>query len=58
MQFGRCPVHTFTPAALQVLRDHQELFSAFIEHTVPVEEAEEYYKLFEQNKIAKTVFSF
>jgi threonine dehydrogenase-like Zn-dependent dehydrogenase len=51
-------VHTFTPPAMQVLRDNQDLFSNFIEHQVGLDKAEEYYTLFEQNKIAKTVFVF
>jgi hypothetical protein len=40
LQFGRCSVRTFTPAALQILRDNQDLFSTFIEHKVDLSEAE------------------
>lgn len=49
-------MHTYTPAALQVLRDNQDLFDDFIEHKVSIDEAPEYYKEFEQNKIGKTAF--
>lgn len=56
--FGRCSVPTFTPPALQVLRDNQDLFADFIEHKVSIDKAPEYYKEFEQNKIGKTVFVF
>ncbi|WVQ84960.1 hypothetical protein IAT38_007124 [Cryptococcus sp. DSM 104549] len=55
-QFGRCSVRTFYSAALEVLMANQELFKGFIEHKVGFSQAEEYYELFEQNKIAKTVF--
>ena len=41
MQFGRCSVRTFYPPALEVLRDHLDIFSSFVEHKVGIEEAEE-----------------
>lgn len=56
MQFGRCSVRTFFPAALNVLKDNLELFKSFVENKVDLDEAPEYYKLFEQGKVAKTVF--
>ncbi|ORX34455.1 chaperonin 10-like protein [Kockovaella imperatae] len=56
LQFGRCSVRTYYPYALEILRQNQELFSTFIEHKVSLDQAQEYYTLFEQNKIAKTVF--
>lgn len=68
MQFGRCSVQSFFPKALALLRDNQELFSSFIENYIELDEApkvserdsdlanSQYYKLFEQNKVAKTAF--
>lgn len=41
MQFGRCSVRTFYPPALEVLRDHIDIFSSFVEHKVPIDKAEE-----------------
>jgi len=41
MQFGRCSVRTFYPPALEVLRNHLDIFSSFVEHKVGIEEAEE-----------------
>jgi threonine dehydrogenase-like Zn-dependent dehydrogenase len=55
-QFGRCSVATFFPYALQVLRDNQDLFMSFVENRISFDQTEEFYKLFEQNKVAKTVF--
>ncbi|WRT68091.1 uncharacterized protein IL334_005066 [Kwoniella shivajii] len=55
-QFGRCSVRTFYAAALEVLSANQDLFKSFIEHKVGFSQAEEYYALFEKNKVAKTVF--
>lgn len=56
--FGRCAVRTYTPAAMQVLKDNVDLFESFVEHEVSVDKAPEYYELFEKNKIAKTAFVF
>jgi len=41
MQFGRCSVRTFYPPALEVLRNHLDIFSSFVEHEVGVDEAPE-----------------
>ena len=41
MQFGRCSVRTFYPPALEVLRNHLDIFSSFVEHKVPLDKAEE-----------------
>jgi threonine dehydrogenase-like Zn-dependent dehydrogenase len=56
MQFGRCSVRTFFPLALDVLKNNLALFTSFVEHKVGLEDAEEYYKLFNEGKINKTVF--
>ncbi|UOH85445.1 hypothetical protein LQV05_002269 [Cryptococcus neoformans] len=40
----------------KVLMHNQELFKSFIEYKVGFSQAEEYYTLFEQGKISKTVF--
>ncbi|KIR70508.1 alcohol dehydrogenase [Cryptococcus deuterogattii CA1014] len=56
LQFGRCSVRHFYPAALEVLVSNQDLFMSFIEHKVNFSQAEEYYTLFEQGKVSKTVF--
>ncbi|GMK57459.1 hypothetical protein CspeluHIS016_0402930 [Cutaneotrichosporon spelunceum] len=55
-QWGQCSVPTYFPGAMEVLRDNKELFSHFIEKKIDFSEAEEYYTLFEKNKIGKTVF--
>ncbi|CAD6576948.1 MAG: hypothetical protein TREMPRED_001826 [Tremellales sp. Tagirdzhanova-0007] len=55
-QFGRCSVRSFFDPALQVLRANQELFDGFVEHVVEWDQAEEYYALFERNKVGKTAF--
>lgn len=41
LQFGRCSVRHFYPAALKVLMSNQELFMSFVEHKVNFSEAEE-----------------
>lgn len=41
LQFGRCSVRHFYPAALEVLMHNQELFKSFIEYKVGFSQAEE-----------------
>ena len=57
-QFGQCSVPTYFDGALQILRKNQDLFGDFIQKKISIDEAEEHYKLFEQNKIGKVVFTF
>jgi Zn-dependent alcohol dehydrogenase len=56
MQFGRCNVRQFIPLAAKVLQQNQELFSGFITHRVRLDQAAEYYALFNDGKVGKTVF--
>ncbi|UZJ51318.1 hypothetical protein CBS101457_000638 [Exobasidium rhododendri] len=57
-QFGRCPVRALFKPALDVLLQHEELFKTFIHKTVSIEDAVEYYDLFDKRKVRKTVFKF
>ncbi|WVR04915.1 hypothetical protein IAU60_001927 [Kwoniella sp. DSM 27419] len=54
--FGRCSVNRFFPAAIKVLQANKELFAGFIQHRIRFDQAEEYYALFNEGKVAKTVF--
>lgn len=53
---GRCPVRAVFKEALEILKQHDDLFSTFIQHTVPMSKAPEYYAEFEANRIGKTIF--
>ncbi|CAO1636211.1 unnamed protein product [Parajaminaea phylloscopi] len=55
-QFGRCPVRALFPDALKLLAEHGDLFKSFVENVVPIDEAEKWYELFDQNKCMKTAF--
>ncbi|KAN0064325.1 hypothetical protein ACQY0O_002517 [Thecaphora frezii] len=55
-QFGRCPVRAVFEPAVKLLSQHHDLFRHFIQHTRPIEDAPEYYKLFNERKVLKTVF--
>lgn len=46
-QFGRCPVRALFGEALELLAQHGDLFKGFVEHVVPIDEAEKWYELFE-----------
>jgi threonine dehydrogenase-like Zn-dependent dehydrogenase len=37
---------------------NQDLFTSFIHKTVSIEDAAEYYDLFDKRKVRKTVFKF
>ena len=52
-QFGRCPVRALVPAALELLKQHADLFANFIQHEVPLSEAPKYYELFANRKVGK-----
>lgn len=57
--FGRCPVRTVFPEALELLREINrttKVFDSFIDKKVSLEDAPEYYKLFVARKVGKTVF--
>lgn len=56
MVFGRCSVRTFLPEAIRLLRANIDLFETFVEETVSVEKAPEYYERFERNEIGKVAF--
>ncbi|KAL7413754.1 chaperonin 10-like protein [Mrakia frigida] len=63
--FGRCPVRSTFPEALEVLRRNKELFlaqegaepgSGFVSHWMDLKDAAEAYRLFENREVRKVVF--
>ncbi|KAM0750740.1 dehydrogenase-like protein [Meredithblackwellia eburnea MCA 4105] len=56
IQFGRCPVRAVFDDALEVLKKHDKIFEDFVQHIVPMSKGAEYFELFEQQKILKTIF--
>jgi threonine dehydrogenase-like Zn-dependent dehydrogenase len=58
LQFGRCPVRAYFEPALKMVADNVEIFKTFVQHSVPLDKAVEYYDLFHQRKVRKTVFTF
>ncbi|KAK4048334.1 hypothetical protein OIV83_004856 [Microbotryomycetes sp. JL201] len=57
IQFGRCPVRSVFDEALECLRQHDKIFSTFVQHTVPLSEGPQYYADFEAQRILKTIFT-
>jgi len=60
-QFGRCPARALFPEALELLRkvtkaSSPNVFDSFVQKKVKLEDAPEYYKLFNDRKVGKTVF--
>jgi len=63
--FGRCPVRSTFPEALEVLRRNKDLFlaqedaepgSGFVSHWMDLKDAPEAYRLFEKREVRKVVF--
>lgn len=60
--WGRCPVRSIFPEALEVLRRNQALFvggeegEGFVSHRMSLEEAPEAYRRFENREVRKVVF--
>ncbi|KAI0716081.1 chaperonin 10-like protein [Fomitopsis betulina] len=60
--FGRCPVRAMFPLALQILAKRQDVFGgigevhSLIDKVVPLDQAAESYKLFDQGKCGKILF--
>lgn len=44
--------------ALKMVGDNVDVFKTFVQHAVSIDEAVEYYDLFDKRKIGKTVFKF
>ena len=42
LQLGRCPVRAVFNDALECLKQHDELFKSFVQHTVPLSEGPQY----------------
>lgn len=56
LQFGRCSVRRYFEPARELLQSSPETFADFIQHQVPLDEAEEWYRRFEKGEVGKTVF--
>lgn len=56
MIFGRCPVRSILPAALELIAVCEKQFDGFIDHFVPIEQAVEAYRLFDERRVHKVVF--
>lgn len=60
-QFGRCPSRALFEESLAILRQvnaESNLFSSFVEAKVPLSEAPKYYKLFDDRKVGKVMFTY
>ncbi|KAJ9104177.1 hypothetical protein QFC20_004614 [Naganishia adeliensis] len=62
MVFGRCHVRGVFEESMGLLKrvteKTPELIDEFVQKTIRIDEAEEYYKLFNEQKIGKVVFGF
>lgn len=56
MAFGRCPVRSLFEDALKILVQEQKKVAFLCGRTMPLEEAPEAYRMFEQRKVHKIVF--
>lgn len=57
-QFGRCPVRSILPEAIEVMKAQEEKFEGFVDCVVGVEKAVWAYKEFDERRVNKVVFDF
>lgn len=61
-EFGRCPVRTIFPMAVDLLRRRQDIFAgigeptSLIDRIMSIDEAPEAYKLFDKGEVGKVIF--
>lgn len=55
-QFGRCPVRSILPEALEVMKAQEDLFEGFIDCVVNIDQAVWAYKEFDERRVNKVVF--
>ena len=56
VNFGRAPVRTVFPEALETLKKHRDLFEDFVSHEMPLSEAPRGFEIFEKMQARKVVF--
>ncbi|ODV89696.1 hypothetical protein CANCADRAFT_32873 [Tortispora caseinolytica NRRL Y-17796] len=56
IQFGRCPVRHLFPEALKLLNEKANDLLFLTDHIMPLEDAKEGYKLFDERKVQKVIF--
>ncbi|KAF2498487.1 GroES-like protein [Lophium mytilinum] len=56
LNFGRAPISTLFPEALECLRENKEKVAAFISHEIPLAQAPHGYDIFEKYQARKVVF--
>ncbi len=62
LEFGRCPVRTMFPMAVDLLRRRQDIFGdvgtavGLIDSVVGLDEAPEYYRKFDKGECGKVIF--
>lgn len=57
-QFGRCPVRSILPEALEIMKAQEHLFEGFIDCVVDIDQAVWAYKEFDERRVNKVVFDF
>jgi threonine dehydrogenase-like Zn-dependent dehydrogenase len=57
VNFGRAPVRTVFPEALETLSKHQDLFEGFVTHKLPLTDAPRGFEIFEKYQARKVVFN-
>jgi len=57
VQMGRCPVRSIFPQSLQLLREKQHLLGFMAKLIMPLTQAQEGYKLFDEMKVQKVIFN-
>ncbi|KAF4304265.1 alcohol dehydrogenase [Botryosphaeria dothidea] len=56
LQIGRCPVSSVFTSALECFRENEKKLEFLTKHVVPLSEAAEHYKAYDQMKVQKVIF--
>ncbi|BFZ55730.1 hypothetical protein PYCC9005_002771 [Savitreella phatthalungensis] len=56
MIYGRCPVRSILPEAIEIMADHQKDFEGFVDRVLPIDKAVDGYEEFDKRKVQKVVF--
>lgn len=54
--FGRCPVRSILPEAIEIMQAQEHLFDGFVDCIVGIEQAVDAYKKFDNREVNKVVF--
>lgn len=56
--FGRCPVRSILPEAIEIMKAEEDSFDGFVDCVVGIDQAVQAYEAFDKREVNKVVFDF